>query len=466
MNKLFMNNQAGFVRTRLAQAQSDILQSEVQDVPSIISDSISIIRHSLENLAAPLFAGRELNSIEQPDSDQYNDDMLDIQHDLALCFNGVTALRTNMDMEFNSTATAFDMLDAQVAEALKEVRDVTIRNDIEGMEDVVIAGDDFSGSDWIDSNYPVDGDPCFLDVTQGAITLPLISETKSVSASAKVSVMYTNKNMTGPEGINPTDFFFEGQFYGMDGRAMPAGGAWNIAVIPINQGEGQTEIASTAKDNPNFAERVLNGTVIADGMEFPEGPKFTAKYIGPDQNTLASFRNTILDGNPDTFWQCEWVFAPGQEPLGDKVPDTTIKRNQSDFFEVGLLVDLGEHLDASKIVLDPLVFHPTERIEVVSIATASTRDEIPKAMDYQGAGVGSIQLTDAPDRPVEEGQLAGIVSPDAEGADWGLAWSFTPRRIRYIMIKIRQRSAYITPYQTMFVKMTRTARAVSAIEEQ
>jgi len=476
MNKLLMKNMDSFVKVRMDQLQADILQDEISDVPTMIASITEMVRKSFGNLASPMFTGCELGPIDRPEAERFTDDMTKIQHDIALCYNNLKALRSNMDTEFNATTSGYDMLESNIGEAMRDVRDITVRNDVEGASPVVVVGDDFNNSDWIDPDYSIDSEPCFLDVQQGGITLPMAAELSAKAANASVSVVHVNKNTRGPAdgSQEPTNFFHEGQFYGIGTQVIPAGGAWNVHVVPINQlmSIDQQELyeefddGPTAEDNPSFATRVLNGTVVLDGKELIERPKFVSRLVSPDEQTLKKARNAILDGNPDTFWQCEWVFTPGQQDIADTQEDTRVKQTKSDYLEVGLLVDLGEHVTTNRLVIDPVVFHPAERLEVVSITTAASRDEIPQPLDYQGVGLYSNALNDFPDRPVTDLQDTETLSPDSDNPGWLLAWTFSQRRIRFINVTLRQRVAYLVPYQTMYIKMTRTAKAVSGIEER
>ena len=471
MNKLLAVNQTTFVRVRADQLKTDLLQQATTNIPDTIATSLALTQKMFSDLSSPLFQGMELGPLDVPDINVFADGMLSIQHDISLSYENVNTLRVNMDAEFNSTSSALDNLDKKAATIAETVKSISIGNDAE--EDVFVAGNDFNDADWIDPDYAVDSGKCFLDASLGGITLPMSSENVNQTQNATISIVRSNKSLEGPpkDIQSPVEFFHEGQFYAMQGKAIPAGGKWNLEVVPITEMMTEDNAAIyeeanadiTAQNDLAFATRILNGTTILDGKELLERPRFLARLQLPDEATLRRSRNALIDGAQDTFWQCEWVFIPGrasQENL-----DVSPKQSAEDYFEVEFLIDFGQHFDTNKLVIDPVVFQTGERLEVVKIATSESREEIPQPLDFKGAGIYSDQLSEFPDRPVEDQLIDGTFSPTSSSPSWRLAWSFASRRIRFVNLTLRQRSAYITPYQTLYVKMSRTAKAVTALEE-
>lgn len=467
MNKLFTKNNTPFVKVRTDQIKNDILTSDSDHIPGMISSMLTRIRKMFGDLAKPLFRQRDLGPIDRPNSEEFFEDARSIQHDIALSYENVKTLRTNMDAEFNTTSSSYDVLEEEISKGEEDIRDISIRNDEEGINNVVIIGNDFSDADWIDPDYQVDSEPCFLDVRKGAISLPVSGESSAQVENSSVSIMRVNKGMEGPynKGQEPSEFFHEGQFYGRDSKAVPAGGTWSFTIVPISEliPRDQQQLheefseGTTAKDNPSFIDNVLNGTVITDGKELIDYPKFFARIKQPSEASLNKMRNAVLDGNPGTFWQCEWVFSPGNSGIDEHF--------ESDFFEVQLMIDLGEHIDTNSITIDPVVFSPAERLEVSAIATSASQDEVPLPLDYNGAGIYSDQLTDTTGRVTSEVGGTQVISPNATGPNWGITYTFAKRRIRYIHLTLLQRTAYRTPYDTAYVKMSRTAKATVAQEE-
>jgi len=469
MNKLFLDTNYSFIIPRLSELHRFIRYKDTSDVNSMTAEDISNIYRLIGKMQKPMFVPLNLSSMDRPTSKDFNDEMKHLEGDIAVCYQGIKDNTKNMNLEFNSISTDIDDMIETAQKMFETVESINISNDKDDAA-TVVTGDDFNDGNMIDTEYGLDADMCHLDIGQGGITLPLNSETQINISQASVKIANVNKDKEGPydKGPEPINFFYEGQFYGKTGEAMPEGGSWDIEVVESDDSIPYDDrlLLNTVRgdnndENPSFIIGLLNGTTILKNNSQITTPNFSASISKPPEANLMRSRMAMLDNNPDTFWQCEWVFRPGVT----EDDNVRLENISSNFLEVTLTIDLGQHFRINKIKLDPVVFGARDDIVITRVTTSRSRDELPKPLDFQGFGVYNEQITDNSNISIDDIAYDGSISPVGLDRNWGCSWIFEMREIRFINMTIRQNSFYVTPYQTKEIFMSRTATAVSSLEE-
>lgn len=179
----------------------------------------------------------------------------------------------------------------------------------------------------------------------------------------------------------------------------------------INQAEGIITLPITR--SPDSVVKITTTPVINSNSNGVAGNN---QEIGADRNDQI---DSILDGNPDTWFEYERVIAPAED---DGTPLTLDMR-----------LDLGSEKVINFIRINPNNFGTRTQIDIDDISTStdgtsftSVKDEIP---------VPGFTTIDEPN-------VFTLAPSTSKYAGQGL-YSFTPRLARYVHLVLRQKTPYV-----------------------
>lgn len=471
MNKIFLDTNYSIIKPRISALQKTLSDVDNSTVPNMIGEFIYNISYVLREMSKPMFSMQSLTDMDRPSASEFNASMRNLDNDISVCYQGIQDIKKNMDVEFNSTVSDLDDLIEESESIFQEIESININIDKEDTSNTVTAGTDFRNASMIDMEYGIDADICYLDKNQGGITLPVDSEIQIDPSQATIKIADVNKGKDGPynKGHEPINFFYEGKFYGKINESIPEGGKWIIDITKSDESISEEDRlllnevqGRTAEDSPSFITKLINGTTVLNSESQIDYPRFKVSISKPSESNLMKSRMAMLDRNPATSWQCEWVYRPGS------ISDSDIKRvntNRSNYLDIVLTIDIGQHFRMNKIYIDPVVFGEQDDVHVIDISTSKTRDETPKPLDFQGYGVYNEQISDSNGITMDDFTSHGTISPSSFSQKWGESWIFDMREVRFINIQLRQYTSYVVSYQTKKIDMTRTATAVSRIEQ-
>jgi hypothetical protein len=236
--------------------------------------------------------------------------------------------------------------------------------------DVIVAGDDFINLDKVNVSAALGSSQAEL-VSNGAGVSLARASTNNLSLHPKTTVevlpISPQSTVNGVSSVNtsPTPGnirrFYEGNYYNFIGLARPEGGTFNIQYIVSPQYSGQAED--------------------------PEGGLFLE--YGATKEVLDRERRKMLDGNPDTFWECEYAIRlddplltitqstgnspdnPGADAIQIDVDNLNTLALGEDSVDlvIDLVVTLPEATNVNFVAINPVVFSKSAFIDVQDIST-------------------------------------------------------------------------------------------------
>lgn len=453
-------------------------QYEGGEITSIHHAAVSVtsaLKGFFMSLGEPKYKQSLLIKDTPPQSQIYNQTMQDIQDDLTALGNEVNLLHSAQVESFNFTTTVMSELGNRLSEAVSKIVDLNILN---GMinQDILVGGDDFLDASLIDSEAPVSSTRADLIPSAGTVILHRVgSENVAENAvSIKVTPIEPAGIVTSPTQENLSRFY-EGKFYDYAGRARPEGGRWHFqTLVDESQAAGPTgdvtfrlnkkltlDELQTALDNVTPAINPED-TIIID--------------LGATEEEKETIRNQIVDQDPETFWEGEYVIAT-QSPLidpdeflgttGDLIelnidPNALRQRalnEDKEDLSLEVMIELESEQFINFITLNPFNFSEQAWIDVQSIEIAEADGSfIP--IPGLNAGVFDNVLTDEANEYLNEQEITQTLAPNKFAYKGQGVWSFPMQRAKLIRMVLRQRSPVPNPYHKMSVLLTRVVQKV------
>lgn len=282
-------------------------QSESGDLSSAISAAMEEFNKFFLNYHEKYFSAHRFLRNDTPDSSKYNENMRSLAGDIDNLYESLASTTKASISAYNFSSIASNEIKKAAEIAASKVLDLNILNDfIKGT--TIVGGDDFIDSSKIDVTAAVETERA--QVIQGASSVGLKPvDVKIVSTpDTKISITPLMPVSDGVVNTDPTPDnllrFYEGKFYARMGELRPAGGSLNLTYF---------------NDPSDIAPEVsTTGDVGTTAPEENTGLSFFA-IVQPDEIELDKNRKKMLDNNPDTFWEAEWVV--GTEPLIDPFED-------------------------------------------------------------------------------------------------------------------------------------------------
>lgn len=421
-----------------------------QDASSLLADAISSFKTFFDTIGNSEFVPIEFKTGDTPRSLDYNQNLKSIFNDIDRFYRELNNLRSASIKSFNYSQIVTNEIRKRAESIAGIVLDLKILNGFT-RGDVIVAGDDFINSEKIDNSAALSSSKVEL-VSNGSGVSLARAGTNNISSDPRVKIQILplspqGSSSAGDSIVNtkPTpgnfDRFYEGCYYGLLGEARPEGDRFNIQNItvpprppeppaPRNPEEGEQGAGPFRKKKnkkKNIGKKAFSAATRIFGKKgkkprrepgtnnFPTPPRpnqpesFFLEYGASEEEKEAS-RRKMLDGNPDTFWECEYV-VPIENPL---IPDITealivtetpnsstnensaytdadaptsaaiqidvnnlnteaVERDTLDF-SIDIIITLPEQQNVNFVSINPITFSKEAFVDVVDIAT-SNEDE-------------------------------------------------------------------------------------------
>lgn len=277
------------IRNHLAKISQT--QASTSDLGNIISSANKEFSDFFSNYGQPEFQAEELKKNSTPTSSLYNENLERVSNDLGRLYSLIS---TTTD----SSVTSFNFANVTTAEISNlanllssKVMDLNILNNFNKGQ-MIVAGDDFTDNSKIDLSAGINTTQASLIGGANAIGLKVIDSVSVTSNNPNITVTITPlmPSTDGKVNTDPTpgnlERFYEGRFYSFIGQQDPEGGVLQLKYIV------------DPSDIPT------NTSVSKAG--------FFAVVPSTEESKNVS-RLKMFDGNPDTYWQCEFCYR--SEPL-------------------------------------------------------------------------------------------------------------------------------------------------------
>jgi hypothetical protein len=275
-------------------------QGDDSDLMTAVSAAIDEFNKFFLNYGKPYFPADKLLRNETAQSSKYNGNFEALTEDLDRLYTMVESAAETSLAAFNfATVTAKEINESSAIAASKVLDLNIIKNFVKGR--VIVAGDDFLNGDKVD--FTIGVDTTQADILKGSSAMSLTITDAEIITNEDTSISITPFLPIGDsDAVNtePTPGnlkrFYEGQYYAPIGEMRPAGGSLSLEYIAD---PSTLEIGTT--------EETVDGKVGLPTEESEEKVGFFA-IVPPDEDRLKLARKKMLDGNPSTFWECEFVY--------------------------------------------------------------------------------------------------------------------------------------------------------------
>jgi hypothetical protein len=486
------------------------------------------------------------------DPEEYSETLSLAQSDIEAGFEDAQNLSQSIVASFNASTTQMNQLDSKVKKVTSKSQDLQHLSDLL-VEDTIVAGDDFADDSRIDRSMAVEAPLVDMPLNQNNITL---------KRNSSENVLELNTDQITVR-VMSSYRIYEGFFYALEGQARPEGGQfhfsgpdnsiWTDSTSPgippdllqrynswrtdptlptvIQTKEGKVNRSEVTADQALAWSRESGGRwgpftqaewdMIAnnyhtDTVAFGGGgalsqpsPRQAEFDKGASIEERRDARKRMIDGNPDSFWECEFVIdssealpawatshktvdLPAPPPIFKVTlpvpPNTPGSDSQAQGGDTGPTITLGEliarisgpavdwmDLDCT-IVLelpDPVMinfinlmphnFSESTWLEVTEVATSLDGADF-EPIEGMTAGKYENVLTDEANSELTEEEVSVTLAPNKFQYTGQGVWTFPVREAKYIKLKLVQKTPIPAPYEVMRVEMTQTVTTTTTEE--
>ncbi len=435
-----------------------------------INQTLQLISNFFVDLESSEFSPELFSRNDTPRSEIYNKNLLGIYNDLRRFYDDLKNLNEVQVSSFNFAQILTDELVARANSLASMVLDLNILNNFT-RGDVLIAGDDFKNSDFIDSSVGLASSPADLVFGGNGLSLARVSTKTVTNENTKIEVIplspISNNNQvnTAPTTAN-LERFYEGNYYNYLGLARPEGGKdFNFKYLLA-----QTGVSS----NPANQQ-----SIVVDGQDpgaFLE--------IGATESDKANVRKRMLDGNPVTFWECEYLYKVDDPLLKIGLPTDTSSDQTSQVVTIDLekAEQLAKEYDlpGRDLIIDiiltfpqpeninianfnPILFGASSFPEVLDVATASTDTGDFETIDGWNTFRFARVITPEANEFLTSSQAGLLLAPrDGVYSGQGI-FPFPTRTTRKLKFRIKMASPVASPYERIYVLLKNDIQTTTTV---
>lgn len=372
-----------------------------------VADAVKEFNSFFLNYGKPYFKANKFHkNIGTPKSEEYNETLETLKEDLDRLYQMTESAAKSTVSAYNYSSITAEEIKNLALEASSKVLDLKILNDfVKGT--TIVAGDDFINNSKIDINIKPETTQAGLVEGASSMGLKAVGAEKvSNPGSTTISITPVAPATEGEKGnsvnTDPTpgniERFYEGNFYSALGEMRPEGGELRFKYV-VDPDDLPPE---------SVVKVTVNGATTQDeGIEEAQNYKHAGFYavVASTDAEKQKIRLNMVDNNPDTFWECEYVYATPPLITIDVDPEIEVDSSSSTIANVSTEVkeisisagsaellakqydsagrDLIVHIDyefdhlvpMNFLVIDPVLFHTSSFIEILDVATAAEDEE-------------------------------------------------------------------------------------------
>jgi hypothetical protein len=294
-------------------------QHDNSDLLEAVSATIDEFNKYFLKYGEPSFSANMLTRNDVPTSSKYNENLETLADDLEKLYATLLSLSESTISAFNYATIVSHEVNNQAAIAASKVLDLNIINNfVKGT--TIVGGDDFIDDSKIDKT--IGAETTQAEVLDGANAVTLLAVDAEVVSNENTAIEITplmpvdagdrvNTDPT-PENLKR---FYEGNYYAPLGEQRAAGGNLKLKYI-VDPSEIPPEVAITKKRDGKILKEIHGGAhaAVVDNVGF-------YAVVPPTIDELKLIRTKMVDGNPSTFWECEYVYSTASliDPLNIRV---------------------------------------------------------------------------------------------------------------------------------------------------
>lgn len=443
-----------------------------------------------QEIGDPEFTPKLLLSGDNPRSDIYNENMQAIYEDLRRFYRELLALAESQVKAFNYSTISNEELIKRADNLASTVLDLNILSNLT-RGDVIVAGDDFRNLDSVDTTVATasqkaekmpgsagmslkrEGSESVVDGSSAIEVFPIGAELKRTRGAGSTADTITSEPTPGN-----LERFYEGNYYNFLGQARPEGGQFNVKYVT-----DPTKVAEKEK-NPTSQETTKkdNTTTITNKDEFTAEDVGFYVDLGASEDVKKQARLRMVDGNADTFWECEYVVKT--DPLlSFQINDSEVEDQEKNKSEgpkgatinidireaekaaiaadekrdlrlaVEIVVNLKEPKNINLVILNPVLFGTQSFIVVDDIATATDKDGAFETVEGWSITKFAKTITPEANEFLTDTQLAQSLSPSRYEYTGIGVFPFPVRTAQRIKIKLFMDSPVPNLYERYYIML-------------
>jgi hypothetical protein len=479
--------------------------TEKNDLHSSMDRVLKVFQEFYGNLGKPSMELRPFENKLVPRSSKINATMQEIEDDLQVAYKEVDAIGQSFVEVFNLSRAYSNEIGNQASRAASKVIDLRLlSNQLD--QNLLIAGDDFNDTSKIDGGFSLQNPKADIFISQGIVTLNRVESINLTNQNTEIEVTpVAPSSLKKRPTVGNVDRFYEGNFYNFIGSARPEGGKWHLEEsmsAAVNPGTGITTTAITTDSSQiptSIASAQQSILPFLNNQESTPGPgqRLRPEDIividrGASNEELTLARKRIIDENPSTFWECEYVKVA--DSLQESVESSQAAEQQasivnpdsqnpgqiqtdiinaavtlddlraqaavlSESADDDLIVDITIKLDNKRslnwISINPNNFEELAWIDVMDIRYAEDNGKpfvtIPNFRDNISENI----LTDQANSELTQEEEFSTLSANKYSYRGIGVWTFDPVVAKQIKIRLRQRKAVNAPYQRLAIRLHR-----------
>ena len=280
------------------------IRSAGSSIREVAEDQTGNMRRTLHNIS---------DFVEGLGSSLENINSLD--EDLTRLYTMASSVSTLTLKSFNFSTIVANELITSAQIAASKVLDLSIIGGfVKGK--VFVAGDDFTSNDFIDTSVGINTSQAEILKGGAAMALKRVGSVQVTSPNNEITITQVAPQNTTSDPNNPhpptpgnLERFYEGKFYAYIGEIEPEGGFLDIQYI-VDPANIITSGSSTTADGQTDDSDAFDAYTSALDAGF-------YAIMPPTEEAKKIIRHRMLDGQPDTYWQCEYVYeTPSLLPGG------------------------------------------------------------------------------------------------------------------------------------------------------
>ena len=439
-----------------------------------INETLMAFGQYFQYLELSEFEPELLTKNDTPRSEAYNANLLGIYTDLKRFYSDLKNLNEVQVASFNFAQILTEELISRAESLASTVLDLNILNNFT-RGDVLVAGDDFKNFDYIDTSVGLASSPVDLMFGMNGVTLARTSTEEVTDQNTKIDVIPLSpiSSVDGQNGVNssPTrnnlERFYEGNYYNYLGLARPEGGGdFNFKFVLA-----QTGVA---------LDPATQQTVTVEGQD----PGAFVELGASPQNKEA-IRRRMIDGNPVTFWECEYLYKIDNQLVDLGIPTTSSDQQDSQVVTIDLnraeeLAKAYDDIGRDLIVDIILTFSETKRINIASFnpilfGTAA----FPEILDVSTAsadtgefvtidGWNSLRfarvITPEANEFLTDSQAGLLLAPNRGSYRGQGIFPFPTRETKKIKFRIKVDNPVAAPYERIYVLLKNDIETTTTVK--
>ena len=461
---------------------------EFGTIASSIRESLVTIGDYFSNLEKNEFDPEFLYLNDTPRSEVYNNNLYAIYNDLKRFYDDLRNLNEIEISSYNYAQIINEELISRANQLASTVVDLNILNNLD-RGDVIVAGDDFKNTNFIDLEVGTASSVVDTFIGGNGITLNRISIGQLVDDKTEVEIIPLSPIAQGETSVNTEATqenlgrFYEGNYYNFLGAARPEGGSdFNFRYIPFT-GEAPEQTGanegSQVGSNTEALNRFLNDVEVT-----AQAGKYVV--IGASTSQKKTQRRNMLDSNPSSFWECEYVYKTqdlldGFEPdIGerDEVQSTEItidleeaERRAKAFDDPGrdLIVDLILTFKDSKtintVAINPIIFGANSFPEIVDISYSDAQGNFRTIEGWNSMKLARV-ITPEANEFLSTTESSALLSPNRGQYQGQGVFVFSSIQTSKVKVKIKVANPVPSIYERIYVLLKNDVQVTTTTTTQ